>query len=110
MQISKLKITNVLQEQLISYLTGSILFDYINISTETTILAIEEYYLRTNSQQLNLIIIKVVDSDLHIDVIGAGGGAGILGLNWGSEESFAKKAIKDLKDFCKTMGETLEVM
>ena len=64
MQIFKLKVPKALQDELISYLTQSILFDYIDISAEITILAKEEFYLRTSSDQFNLIIIKRVDSYL----------------------------------------------
>lgn len=110
MQISKLKVSKSVQEELISYLAESILFDYINISTEMTVLAKEEFYLRTTSEQLNLIIIKRVDSYLYIDLIGGAGGAGLFGISWGSEEAFVRRALKLLEDFCKDQGESIEII
>ena len=110
MQIAKLKITGALQDELISYLTQSVLFDYVNISEEMTVFASEEFYLRTSSDQLNLIVIKSVGSYLYIDLIGGGGGTGLLGITWGSEGAFVKKMLKIVEAFCKTHGESIELM
>src|SRR4051812_30681174 len=108
MEVLKLKISTLLQDKLIAYLAESILFQYTDISPEMTVLAVEEYYFRNNSDQLNLIIIKRVDSYLHIDLIGGGGASGLFGITWGSEQAFIKKIKKMLQDFCKTHGESIE--
>ncbi len=108
MRIAKLKIGGALQDELISYLTQSMLFDYINISAEMTILANEEFYMRTNTDQLNLIIMKRIDAYLYIDLIGGGGGTGLLSITWGSEAAFVKKAMRIVEDFCKTHDEPVE--
>lgn len=97
----------VLQDELISYLTQTVLFDYVNISEELTILANEEFYLRTSSDQLNLIVIKSVGSYLYIDLIGGGGGSGLLGITWGSEGAFGRRMLKTLKAFCESHGESI---
>ena len=110
MRVSKIKIAKSLQDELILFLTQSVLFDYINISEEMTVLASEEFYVRTDSEQLNLIIIKRVDSFLYIDLIGGGGGSGLLGITWGSEGAFVKKALGIIENFCKMHGEPVEVM
>ena len=110
MRIAKLKIAGALQDELISYLTQTVLFDYVNISEELTILANEEFYLRTSSDQLNLIVIKSVGSYLYIDLIGGGGGTGLLGITWGSEGAFVRKTLKIVEAFCESHGESIELV
>jgi hypothetical protein len=110
MRIAKIKIANVSQDQLIAYLTESILFDYLNITAETAILASEEFYLRTNSDQLNVIIIRASDAALYVDIIGGGGGTGLFSITWGSEDAFVKRTLHMLKDCCKTFGSSIEML
>src|SRR4051812_48021740 len=107
MEALRLKVSIGLQDLLIKHLTTSIEFQYTNILPEMTILAAEEFYFRTNSNQLNLIVIKSVDSLLHIDLIGGGGGTGLFAITWGSESAFIKKTKKMLESFCAAYGESI---
>ena len=110
MKIATLKTSNSIREELIAHLVESILFDYINISEEMTLLANEEFYLRTTSDQLNVIIIRSVGAFLVIDLVGGGGAAGLFRMTWGSEGAFVKKTVKLLQEFCQVQGETIELM
>ncbi|MEO6693448.1 MAG: DUF6054 family protein [Saprospiraceae bacterium] len=110
MKISRFKVSKTIQTKLISYLTTSFSFEYKNIVPEITILAKEEFYFRTGSNQLNLIVINTIDSYLYIDIIGGGGGKGLFGITWGSEMEFVRKTQNMIKEFCAMHQESIEIV
>ena len=63
------------------------------------VIAAEVYKLRTSSDQLNMVIIKLVDSQLHIDIIGAAG-KGKFGLSLWSESGFVNSMNREIRNIC----------
>jgi hypothetical protein len=111
MRIVKLKINDADLDRIVNYLIEHLSFDYENHSTEMSILASEEFYFRTFSAQLNMIIVKKEMSDILIDIIGAAGGSGLLNIDWWSEKGYtnrAKKVINKYKDEFNLIIENVE--
>ncbi|MFH1049608.1 MAG: DUF6054 family protein [bacterium] len=104
MKISKYKLHSQNLDKLINYLKTQFQFSYENQSTDMSVLAAEKFYFRNNSTQLNLLILKVKNSIIEIDVIGGAGGSGLLNINLWSEKSFIKKAEKVLKTYSEENG------
>jgi hypothetical protein len=100
MHIARLKLVGMSLEKLVDHLTTSFQIDYINISNDMAVLANENLYLRNSSTQLDMLVIKVQEGDLHVDLIGGAGGAGLFNFNFGSEKSFTKRATKIIRDYC----------
>ena len=58
MEISKYRLATSDLDQLVNYLADNLPFDYENHSIEMSVLAEEEYHLRSGSTQLNMVIAK----------------------------------------------------
>lgn len=99
MNISRYKIFTIDREEFINYLNNYLSFKYENHSSDMSILANEEYYLRNNSTQMNLVILKINENSLDIDIIGSAGGSGIFNINLWSEKGYIKKVKKLLVKF-----------
>jgi hypothetical protein len=108
MNILQLKIVAADFDKLIDYLNENFTFDYENQSSDTAILASEQYYIRNNSTQLNMIIINKEEDSVLIDIIGGAGGSGILNLNWGSEQGYINKVRLVLNKYAEDNKLTLE--
>ena len=66
---------------IIKYLKKYLPFEYQNHSSDMSILANEDLHLRTNSSQMDMVILKIEEGSIDIDVIGgAGGTPGQLGV------------------------------
>ncbi len=73
--------------------------------TATMIVISEERYkLRTNSAQLNQVIITKKESTCEVDIMGAAGGTGIFNFSLWSESGFIWKTSKVLKSYCEQNG------
>lgn len=74
--------------------------DYINVSSDMTIIGYEVYKLRNNSTQMNMLVLKKDDNNYILDVIGAAGGSGIFNISFWSESGFIKQIKRLLTDYC----------
>ena len=97
-------------EKLVAHLTASYQVDYVNVSSDMAVLANENFYLRNNSTQLDMLVIKIEDSVLYVDLMGSAGGAGLFNFNFGSERSFINRTTKIIRDYCASQQvEVLEM-
>jgi hypothetical protein len=108
MNVQKLKITGIDKSEILEHLKGQLSFDYENHSTDMSVLATEDYYMRNNSTQLNMIIAKVKDSCIYLDIIGSAGGTGFLNINFWSEKGYVKKVLKILEKHREEHNYTIE--
>jgi hypothetical protein len=97
-------------KKIIDYLTDNYDLDFIyeNHSNDMSILASEDLYLRTGSYQFNMIIGKIENEHIIIDVIGGAGGTGLLNISWGSEKSYTKKVKIILRNYVEESNLTFE--
>src|SRR5687768_15229667 len=86
--------------KLVTHLTTSYQVDYVNMSNDMAVLANENFYIRNNSAQLDMLVLKMEDSVLYVDLMGSAGGAGLFNFNFGSERSFIKRTTKIILDYC----------
>lgn len=100
MVTSKFRLSSDDLDKTVNFFAENLDFEYESHSMDMSILAGEEYHLRNDSTQLNLIIVKLINSKILVDVIGGAGGSGIFNLNWGSEKSYIKRVSKVLKKYC----------
>ena len=108
MRSASIKVRSASSEQLISFLSEHIEFRYKRTFADTTILAGQEYRLRTNSDQFFLIVINKAADALQIDLVSGGGGTGLLHLSLGSETAFINGAKQLINEFCQQTGSTME--
>lgn len=71
MKLLKLKVATSELQQFADQVSKALSIDYSNQSTDMVAIASEIYKFRTNSAQLNIVILKRVESQIHIDIIGA---------------------------------------
>jgi hypothetical protein len=108
MKIVKFKLGCSELDRTIDYLIENLQFDYENHSVDMSILALEEFYFRNMSTQLNMILAKKEESHILIDIIGGAGGSGILNINWWSERGYTKRVKRVLKKYVDENNLTLE--
>ena len=108
MTIRHLRIKSTDIDVWVDYLCQKLKIDYENHSNDCTVLATEEYFFRTNSSQLNLIVLKMEKKYLLIDVIAAGGGVGIFNFSLGAEGSFCGKVYGMVEQYCEDKNLCLE--
>ena len=87
-----------------SYLRKEFSIEFGRGAKNFFVLAFEDYYFRTNSTQLEMIVAVLVDSKIRIDVIGSAGGSGLLNLDWGSEKKFLKRFSKVIEKYKEMRG------
>jgi len=107
MEMAKLKITGTTLDKLVNHLLDTSTFKYKNLTEDMAVLATENFYLRNNSAQLNMIVIKKQELILYVDLIGAAGGTGLFNFNFGSEKGFIKTTKKIINEFCT--GQRLQI-
>lgn len=56
------------------------------------LLSYEKYYFRTGSYASLAVMLTETEDRQTADVIGYGGGEGMLGIDWGANSNFAKRA------------------
>lgn len=108
MNVSKFRLHTTELEKLTQYLRSALSFDYKNHSEDMNILASERYYLRNNSTQLNMVVVKRNNSMIWIDIIATAGGAGIFNINLWSEKGYIKKVRKVLDQYAENQELVLE--
>ena len=101
MKLSKLEVETSNITQLASVLSDNMDISYQNQTEDMIIIAAEKYKFRTNSTQMNMIIIKRNSNNKSIiDIIGAAGGTGIFNFSLWAESSFVKSTLKTLSAYC----------
>lgn len=89
---------------LINHLNKKLNFSYSFQSTDTLVLAGEEYRFRTNSQQLYFFIFSTNESEMNIEITCGGGGGGIFNISLGSESAFLKEMNNLILKYCESNG------
>jgi len=110
MEISKYKIMTHDLDQVVNYLADHLPFDYENHSAEMSVLAQEEYHLRSSSTQLNMLIAKRIEDSIQIDIMGSAGGSGMFNNDFGSEKGYLRKACVVLERYSEEFGIDLELL
>ena len=108
MRISRFKVSTTDRKMIIKYLKKYLPFEYQNHSSDMSILANEDLHLRTNSSQMDMVILKIEEGSIDIDVIGGAGGVGILNINWGSEKEYIKGVRNILLQFSEEFNIKME--
>ena len=101
MKVLKLQLSDRNLDTIVEFLIQEMTFDYENHSADMSVLAKEEFYFRTDSKQLNMILLKTTDAGMEIDLVGSAGGSGLLSLTFGSEASFVANARETLQRYAK---------
>jgi len=104
MKITSVKINNSALENVSDFLCREHHFEYKKQDDKLVVLASEQYYFRTNSTQLNMVVATQENEDVIIDLIGGAGSAGLLNIDFGSERNFIKMARKLLAKMCEEMN------
>lgn len=94
-------------ETLVNYLISSRGFSYENHSPFMSVLIEENFYWRTSSAQLNVVMAKRKDDRIYITAVGGGGGSGVFNISWGAEKSFLRKMKKLLIHYAENLDFTL---
>ncbi len=108
MNVSRLKVFTTDREKIIGFLTEYQSYKYRNHSADMSVLINEEYYFRNDSTQLNMIILKLKDQSIEIDIIGGAGGTGLFNFNFWSEKGYLKKVKKVLAKFSNEFNIKIE--
>lgn len=76
---------------------------YFYTYDKVTIFCLEKYYFRVKSNLMTVIILDFSEpGQCTVELNSGGGGEGLLGITWGSEDSSNRKAIDLIIDLCKT--------
>ena len=102
MKILKLQLSDRNLDTIVEFLIQEMTFDYENHSADMSVLAKEEFYFRTDSKQLNMMLLKTTKAGMEIDVVGGAGGSGLLSLTFGSEASFVANTRELLERYAST--------
>lgn len=106
MKFSRFELDTTEIRPLASAISSQMDKSYVNETDEMIIIAAETYKLRTNSTQMNMVIVKKVDSKSFVDIIGAAGGTGILNISLWAESGFVRSTFKQMEEYCNTHGIT----
>jgi hypothetical protein len=72
---------------------------------EVVIFAAEKFYRRTNSNLMRVVIASfTAPSRCDIGVMAGGGGTGVLGISWGSEDSDVVAMMSEFWKVCRSKG------
>jgi hypothetical protein len=73
-----------------------------------SVLAQEEYHLRSSSTQLNMIVAKKQGDCVLMDIMGSAGGSGMFNFDFGSEKGYLRKALTVVEMYCEEFGLAME--
>lgn len=68
-------------------------------SSSVVLLAFEKYYFRNGSYASLTVMLADKEHVQTADIIGFGGGEGLLNISWGANSNFAKKAADLLQKY-----------
>lgn len=98
MNISKLLLINAdfnkVNKEIVTHFNYQGGFNYKDLRDDVMIVMIEEYRVRNNSTQLNVVITRKESEGVIVEFISGGGGTGVFNVSWGSEKSFLKDSRK----------------
>jgi len=77
---------------------------YKKETAQMILFAEEQYKLRTNSYQMNMVVFSLENDAILIDIIGAAGGSGMLNISLWSESGFTKNMTKYIEKYCAAKG------
>lgn len=78
--------------------------DYLNTSDSMIVLGCETYRFRNNSTQWDMVVLKKIEGETHIDIVGTAGGSGLFNISWWSESGFTKSMFRHLVNQCDNNG------
>ncbi|MEP0262904.1 DUF6054 family protein [Dokdonia sp.] len=104
MKFSRFELETIDIKPLANAISSQMDRSYVNETDEMIIIASETYKLRTNSTQMNMVIVKKVNSKSYVDIIGAAGGTGILNISLWAESGFVRSTLKQLEEYCSLHG------
>lgn len=110
MEISKYKLASSNLDQIVNYLVENLNFDYENHSSNMSVLTEEEFHFRTSSTQLNMIVARMTEDSIFLDIIGSAGGSGIFNFDFWSEQGYINKVRKVLDNYCDEYGLIFEAL
>ena len=88
-----------------AYLRNEFRVEYYNSTKDMFMIAFEDFFFRTNSKQLEMIVAKLVGKHIEIDVIGAGGKTGwLISWDWGSENAFIQRFKRIIETYKHERG------
>ncbi len=100
MKTSRFNVETTDIQSLATFVTSQMNISYSNETDDMIIIASEQYKFRTNSTQMNMIIVKKHEFGCCIDIIGAAGGTGLFNFSLWAESGFVKSATKLLENYC----------
>lgn len=66
---------------------------YEGSDMKVSMMVFEKFYFRTSSYAgLTILLTEIQGQKITLDIVGSGGGGGLLNISWGSNRSFAEKA------------------
>ena len=81
---------------------------YLMVQEPVVVMMAEEFYFRTDSNLLTtLIVVNTGPDSAVLELVTGGGKAGMLGLDWGAEQSRNLKMVEHLQQLCATHGWTI---
>jgi molybdopterin biosynthesis enzyme MoaB len=93
---------------LVDLLESGLAGRYVSASEELVVLASERFYLRTGSDLLTVVILKLLAKDRYeVEVITGGGGTGPFGITFGAEKHRSSKVVEALEEICRANSWTL---
>ena len=108
MKFSRFEVNTSKIKPLAKFVSSRMDKSYSNATDDMIIIASETYKFRTNSTQMNMIVVKKNDKRCYVDIIGAAGGTGIFNFSLWAESGFVKGAYKLLQEYCSNQGLKLD--
>jgi hypothetical protein len=71
-----------------------------NYQNSTTVLVLEQYYIRIESNlSITIIFDKISKNSIEVSIIASGGKHGLFEISWGAERSAIKKITKFFESY-----------
>lgn len=107
METLRLSIEGNKIEELVSLLKGEIGEYYIHPVEDVYIFISEKYYFRNNSDLMTNVVMNFSMEDrCEIQLVSGGGAEGLIGMDFGAENSRNKEIYKFIKGICEDRGWT----
>lgn len=100
MKFSRFEVDTLEIKPLVEFVSSQMEKSYSNATDDMIIITSETYKFRTNSTQMNMIIVKKNGTGSYVDIIGAAGGTGLFNFSLWAESGFVKNTYKLLEAYC----------
>lgn len=78
-------------------------------SPDVAVMFFENYFFRTNSNLMAVVIAAMKDeTTCDIEIMAGGGGQGLFGIDWGSENAMIDALNESLERLAGQYGQTIE--